>query len=92
MNYAPIVIFTYNRLSELKATIEALQKNTLALQSTLTIYSDAPNKENHVVKVQKVRDFLKTIDGFGVENPRRRSKCNHKQPRITYRICHAPRY
>jgi hypothetical protein len=64
MNYAPIVIFTYNRLSELKFTVEALQKNFLAQKSDLFIYSDAGRDENDIQKVQDVRSFIHTISGF----------------------------
>lgn len=64
MKLAPIVLFVYNRLEHTKKTIEALQKNSLANQSELFIYSDASkNKENNE-KVEIIRDYLKTINGF----------------------------
>jgi hypothetical protein len=47
----------------LQKTVEALQKNDLADQSVLYVFSDAP-KAGDEAKVQKVRDYLKTIDGF----------------------------
>ena len=62
-NLAPIGVSTYSRLKHLKQTIEALQKNTLAKQSELYIFSDGPqqgDKEN----VAKVREYIHTIDGF----------------------------
>lgn len=40
--YAPILLFVYNRLEHLKQTMETLQNNTLAAESELYIYSDAP--------------------------------------------------
>jgi len=63
MSLAPISISTYSRLEHLTKTIESLQKNTLAKESVLYIFSDAPkNGDEEVVK--KVRDYLYTISGF----------------------------
>ncbi|MDP3465883.1 MAG: glycosyltransferase [Sulfuricurvum sp.] len=64
MQYAPIVLFTYNRLDELMHTVNALQKNFLAQESDLFIYSDAARNENDIPKIQKVREYLHTISGF----------------------------
>ncbi|MDM5272545.1 glycosyltransferase [Sulfurovum sp. zt1-1] len=64
MKYAPIVLFTYNRLDELKQTIEALKNNKLASESELYIYSDAAKDKTDEQKVLKVRSYLKTIEGF----------------------------
>lgn len=64
MIYAPIVLFTYNRLEELKKTVYALQNNALAIESDLFIYSDAAKNENDISKIQKVREFLHSIRGF----------------------------
>lgn len=61
---APICLFTYNRLEETKQTIAALQKNNLAAQSELFIFSDGGKDKNAQEKVQEVREFLKTISGF----------------------------
>ena len=61
---APIVLFTYNRLDHTKKTIEALQRNIYAKESSLFIYSDAPKTEKDAVSVQSVRDYLQTVDGF----------------------------
>jgi len=64
MNLAPIVLFVYNRLWHTQQTVEALQKNELANQSELFIYSDAPKNENAVNSVAEVREYIKSIDGF----------------------------
>lgn len=61
---APIVLFVYNRPWHTQQTIEALQKNELADQSELVIYSDAPKNDTVVNQVREVRDYLKTISGF----------------------------
>lgn len=64
MTLAPIVLFVYNRLDHTKQTIEALQKNVLARESALFVYSDAPKNEEAVAKVNEVREYIKSIDGF----------------------------
>jgi hypothetical protein len=61
---SPIILFTYNRLEELKQTIEALQKNKLANNSLLYVYSDGAKTDNDNIAVEAVRDFLKTVSGF----------------------------
>ncbi|MEA2019862.1 MAG: sugar transferase [Campylobacterota bacterium] len=61
---APIVLFTYNRLTHTQRTVEALSKNLLAKESELFIYSDAAENENEKQKVIEVRKYLKTIKGF----------------------------
>lgn len=61
---APICLFTYNRLSETRRTIEALQKNYLSPDSDLIIFSDGPKNENSHAKVMEVRRYLRTINGF----------------------------
>ena len=64
MNLAPIVLFVYNRLDHTKQTIEALQKNELASDSELFIYSDAAKNETAQEKVHEVREYIKNIEGF----------------------------
>lgn len=64
MTYAPIVLFVYNRLWHTQQTIEALQKNELASDSELFIYSDAPKAGSEQSKVQEVRNYIHSIDGF----------------------------
>ncbi|WP_418181137.1 glycosyltransferase [Aliarcobacter lanthieri] len=63
-NLAPIVLFTYNRPEHTKQTIEALQKNELALQSELFIYSDGGKDEKSWNEVNEVREYLKTVKNF----------------------------
>lgn len=64
MGLAPIVLFVYNRPSHVKQTIESLQKNELAEQSELFIFSDAPRTDEVQDNVKKVREYIKTIRGF----------------------------
>jgi hypothetical protein len=61
---APIVLFVYNRLIHARQTVEALQKNALAKESDLVIYSDAPKDSGAVGAVCEVRNYVKTIAGF----------------------------
>lgn len=61
---APIVLFTYNRPWHTQQTIEALQKNELAKESELFIYCDGAKNDETVEKVNEVREYSKSIDGF----------------------------
>ena len=61
---APIVLFVYNRPDHTKQTVEALQKNELASDSELFIYSDAAKNASAVERVNEVREYIKTISGF----------------------------
>lgn len=63
-NLAPIVLFTYNRLWHTQQTVEALQKNELAKESELFIFSDGGKDEASWQKVNELREYLKTISGF----------------------------
>lgn len=60
---APIGLSTYSRLMHLQQTVEALKKNTLAAESELYIFSDAPRPGDEE-KVRVVRTYLQTITGF----------------------------
>ena len=64
LQYAPICICPYSRYDLLKQVIAALQNNVLASESALFLFSDAPYRPDHTDAVQKVRDYLHTIDGF----------------------------
>jgi len=61
---APIVLFTYKRLDHLQQTVTALRKNELAHKSQLFIYSDAAKSPCDEPAVNKVRQYLKGINGF----------------------------
>lgn len=64
LRLAPIALFAYQRLPELQRTVSALQKNTLASESELFIFSDAPKNEAAEDRVRSVRTYLRSIDGF----------------------------
>jgi hypothetical protein len=62
---APIALFVYNRKSELEKTITYLQKNFFSSQTELYIFSDGPkNNKKDVLKVKKVRSYIKSIKSF----------------------------
>lgn len=61
---APIALFVYNRPWHTQQTIEALQKNELAEQSELFIFSDGAKNESDRDMVEAVRAYIKTIKGF----------------------------
>jgi hypothetical protein len=60
----PICLFVYNRLSETQKTVEALKSNYLAPESDLFIFADGAKDKNDREKVDKVRQYLKSINGF----------------------------
>jgi len=64
MQIAPIVLFAYNRPWHLAQTVEALRQNELADQSDLVIYSDGPKNPADLLKVEEVRKYIRTIEGF----------------------------
>ena len=64
MPLAPIALFVYNRPDHTRQTVAALTKNELAAGSDLIILSDAAKNEATAAKVDEVRAYLKTIDGF----------------------------
>ncbi len=64
MKLAPICLFTYKRLDCTLQTLEALQKNKLAAESQLYIFSDGPKKPEDLEAIQKVRDFTAQLTGF----------------------------
>ncbi len=64
MTLAPITLFVYNRPTHTRRTVEALQKNILAKDSDLIIFSDAPKKPEAVKAVREVREYIRTITGF----------------------------
>jgi len=65
---APIALFVYNRLDHTQRTVESLKKNIGADQSTLLIFSDGPKNKSDFEKIKILREYLKTISGFGEIN------------------------
>jgi hypothetical protein len=64
LEYAPIVLFVYNRLLHTQNTVQALKANHLSAETNLIIFSDGPRSSEQTKKVESVRNFIKSIDGF----------------------------
>lgn len=64
MELSPVVLFVYNRPWHTKQTVEALQKNELAYESELFIYSDEAKNEDARKSVAEVREYIDKVDGF----------------------------
>lgn len=66
MNYAPIVLFGFNRPDALMNTVSSLLQNQEAKDSDLFVFVDGPReeKEREKEKVDVVRKYVTTITGF----------------------------
>lgn len=69
-SYAPVLISVYNRLEHLKKCVDALRNNPEASKTSLYIVSDGPKERRHEAVIQKIREYIKTIDGFAEVNTR----------------------
>jgi hypothetical protein len=63
-NLAPIALFVYNRPEHTRRTLTYLQKNLLADESRLFIFSDAAKTDGDKAKVEEVRRLIKEVTGF----------------------------
>ena len=61
MQYAPIVLFTYNRADHTKQAVESLLKNEEAKDSDLFIFSDGPKNEKAKKGVEENREYIRTL-------------------------------
>lgn len=61
---APIALFVYNRPEHTRRTISHLQKNLLADESRLIIFSDAAKSEKDKDLVETTRELIRRVDGF----------------------------
>ncbi len=64
MPLAPIVLFAYKRPLHLEATLATLQKNPLAAESQLIVFSDGAKNETEAALVQQCREVLRSVGGF----------------------------
>lgn len=66
MQYAPIVVFAFNRLDALKSTISSLLRNDEAKSSDLFVFVDGARvgKVGEKELVENVREYVKEISGF----------------------------
>ncbi len=63
-NLAPIALFVYNRPHHTERTVKFLKQNEFAAESRLFIFSDGAKTTADEEKVNEVREFINTIDGF----------------------------
>src|SRR5690554_3254612 len=63
-HFAPIALFVYNRPEHTRRTIAHLQKNLLADESRLIIFSDAAKSSKEIALVEETRELIKTTEGF----------------------------
>lgn len=61
---APIALFVYNRPEHTRRTLKFLKQNFLADESRLFIFSDAAKDDRQSAEVAKVRDVIRSVDGF----------------------------
>jgi len=64
MSLSPIILFVYKRLWHTRQTIQSLQKNKLAEESDLFIFSDGPKYPSEKNKVDEIRNYINSITGF----------------------------
>ncbi|WP_198683889.1 glycosyltransferase [Aliidiomarina celeris] len=64
MNFAPILLFTYNRLETTQQCIDSLLACDGASETDIVIFSDGPKNEQDAIKVAEVRKYLKELVGF----------------------------
>lgn len=63
-NLAPVLVTVYDRVNHLKSCIESLEKCAGSKETDVYIVSDGPAKIEDVDKVNAVREYIETIDGF----------------------------
>lgn len=64
MSLSPILLFVYNRPEHTRLTLEALKKNHLSDSSSLYIFSDGYRNETDREEVIKVRELIRSVEGF----------------------------
>jgi hypothetical protein len=61
---APIVFIVFNRPDHTQQVLDALKQNTLAKESLLYVFSDAPRSPKDEKAVEQVRSIVHQITGF----------------------------
>lgn len=62
--FAPILVFAYNRPSHLEQTLHSLGKNLLAQQCHLIIFCDGPRDSSDLESVMAARNVAREVSGF----------------------------
>ena len=61
---APVALFVYNRLDTVKKTIAHLQRNELAEETELFIFSDGGKDKKSWKQVERLREEMRRTTGF----------------------------
>jgi hypothetical protein len=68
MSLTPVLLFTYDRLDQLRQTVSSLQRNIYAEDTELFIFSDTSKEQPTNNKVRDVRAYIKSLSGFKTIN------------------------
>ena len=66
VSYAPVVIFVYNRVNEIKELIGSLSQDLLAKDHEVFVFSDGPRNREDEIRVNAVREFVDTLPEQGL--------------------------
>lgn len=66
MQYAPVVVFVYNRCEHAKDLLDSLAKCTLADKTDVYVFADGPKNEAAKDKVNKVREMINSYENSSV--------------------------
>lgn len=61
-NYAPIVLFVYNRPKHTRKTLEALSKNTFAKESELFVFADGPKEDATIEQLDAIKQTRSIVN------------------------------
>lgn len=64
MELAPVLVQVYDRIEHLKRCVNSLLKNKDASETVLYIVSDAASKQGDIIKIEQVRNYILSIQGF----------------------------
>ena len=67
MQFAPIILFVYNRPEHTQMTLKSLSENVLASESDLIVFADGPKanaNEEQRERIKRTRNICRTITGF----------------------------
>ena len=63
-NLTPVCLFTYNRFDELILCLNSLKSSPVAANTILYVFSDGPRNSIDEKIINKIRDYIITLDGF----------------------------
>ncbi len=61
---APIIFICYNRYNHVVRSLNSLKKNKLSKKSKIIIFADGPTDKTNKKKTDRIKIFLKKINGF----------------------------